>query len=361
MNKPAGVVSTAREPGAAGGRELVDSPARLYPVGRLDADSTGLIVLTNDGALANRLMHPRYEVPKTYRARLAKAPRERDLARLRDGVELEDGPTAPAKVKKVGDLEIEIVLREGRNRQVRRMVEAVGNKVVSLQRIGFGPLRLGGSPREARGASVGQRSPNSARPGRSSPRHPGAPLDALGPSPAAPTRFGSPRTPPPVPVRLRARSRGERRSPRRGVPGRVSVPLEGDLDRVVASTVGLDHEFLLRPEEIDLEHPLRRAHLGVDLRIGSPAAARSGNSLASKRLRIVEYLAVSATGRHSSRTVRSVGAPRRRGPFASTASTAAISSAFRVAAISTASRTFSIPLPPAESTKVRATVVHGIP
>jgi 23S rRNA pseudouridine2605 synthase len=144
VNKPAGVVSTAREPGARRAVvELVDSKARLYPVGRLDADSTGLLLLTNDGALANRLTHPRYEVPKTYRARLAKPPRERELVRLREGVELEDGPTAPAQIRKVGDREIEIVLREGRNRQVRRMVDAVGNRVVALQRIGFGPLELG--------------------------------------------------------------------------------------------------------------------------------------------------------------------------------------------------------------------------
>jgi 23S rRNA pseudouridine2605 synthase len=144
VNKPAGVVSTAREPGERRAVvELVDSSARLYPVGRLDADSTGLLLLTNDGALANRLTHPRYEVAKTYRARLAKRPGERELGRLRDGVELEDGPTAPAQVRPVGDREIEIVLREGRNRQVRRMVEAVGNRVVALQRIGFGPLRLG--------------------------------------------------------------------------------------------------------------------------------------------------------------------------------------------------------------------------
>ncbi len=144
VNKPAGVVSTAREPG---GRravvELVDSRARLYPVGRLDADSTGLLLLTNDGALANRLTHPRYEVPKTYRTRLARPPAKRELVRLREGVELEDGPTAPAQVRSVAEREIEIVLREGRNRQVRRMVEAVGNRVVALKRIGFGPLRLG--------------------------------------------------------------------------------------------------------------------------------------------------------------------------------------------------------------------------
>jgi 23S rRNA pseudouridine2605 synthase len=144
VNKPAGVVSTAREPGERRAVvELVDSKARLYPVGRLDADSTGLLLLTNDGALANRLTHPRYEVAKTYRARLAKAPRKRELARLRDGVELEDGPTAPAQVRSTGEREIEIVLREGRNRQVRRMVDAVGNRVVALKRIGFGPLALG--------------------------------------------------------------------------------------------------------------------------------------------------------------------------------------------------------------------------
>jgi 23S rRNA pseudouridine2605 synthase len=144
VNKPAGVVSTAREPGERRAVvELVDSKARLYPVGRLDADSTGLLLLTNDGALANQLTHPKYEVAKTYRARLARPPRERELARLREGLELEDGPTAPAEVRPVGEREIEIVLREGRNRQVRRMVEAVDNRVIALRRIGFGPLKLG--------------------------------------------------------------------------------------------------------------------------------------------------------------------------------------------------------------------------
>jgi 23S rRNA pseudouridine2605 synthase len=147
VNKPAGVVSTAREPGDRPAVvELVDSAARLYPVGRLDADSTGLLLLTNDGELANRLTHPRYEVAKTYRARLAKEPSDRDLARLRDGVELEDGPTAPAAVQRVARHEVEIVLREGRNRQVRRMAEAVGNRVVSLRRVKFGPIELGDLP-----------------------------------------------------------------------------------------------------------------------------------------------------------------------------------------------------------------------
>jgi 23S rRNA pseudouridine2605 synthase len=175
VNKPKGVVSTAREPGARRAVvELVDSKARLYPVGRLDADSTGLLLLTNDGALANRLTHPRYEVPKTYRARLAKPPGERELARLRDGVQLDDGPTAPTRVKKVGERDIEIVLREGRNRQVRRMVDAVGNRVVELRRVAFGPLRLGklaeGDSRRLRQDEVeGLRA--AGEHGRSSPPH----------------------------------------------------------------------------------------------------------------------------------------------------------------------------------------------
>ncbi|MGN6663822.1 MAG: pseudouridine synthase [Solirubrobacterales bacterium] len=143
VNKPAGVVSTAREPGARPAVvELVETEARLYPVGRLDADTTGLLLLTNDGELANLLTHPRYEVPKTYRAELRKPLTDRDLERLRDGVELDDGPTAPADVKRLGDRGIEITIREGRNRQVRRMAEAVGNRVVALQRIRFGPLEL---------------------------------------------------------------------------------------------------------------------------------------------------------------------------------------------------------------------------
>jgi 23S rRNA pseudouridine2605 synthase len=147
VNKPAGVVSTAREPG---GRpvvvELVDSAARLYPVGRLDVDSTGLLLLTNDGALANRLTHPRYEVAKAYRVELRRPPSEADLRRLAEGVELEDGPTAPAEVRRLGEREIEIVLREGRNRQVRRMAEAIGNRVAALRRVRFGPIALGDLP-----------------------------------------------------------------------------------------------------------------------------------------------------------------------------------------------------------------------
>jgi 23S rRNA pseudouridine2605 synthase len=145
LNKPAGVVSTASEPGKRHAvTELVDSELRLYPVGRLDADSTGLILLTNDGELANRLTHPRYGVPKTYRIRLSRPPSDGDLDRLRNGVRLEDGPTAPAEVERRGEREIEVTIREGRKRQVRRMAEAVGNEVEALRRVRIGSLELGG-------------------------------------------------------------------------------------------------------------------------------------------------------------------------------------------------------------------------
>ncbi len=157
VNKPAGVVSTAREPGARPAVvALVDSAARLYPVGRLDADSTGLLLLTNDGELANRLTHPRYGVAKTYRARLGAPLGAREIAALRSGVELEDGPTAPARVRRLGPREIEVELREGRNRQLRRMVEAVGNRVVALRRVAFGSLALGELP-EGRARRLGER------------------------------------------------------------------------------------------------------------------------------------------------------------------------------------------------------------
>ena len=147
LHKPAGVVSTAKDPQR---RRTVldlvpDAPDRLYPVGRLDADSTGLILLTNDGELANRLTHPSFGVPKTYRVRVADPPmRERELTALRQGVELEDGRTAPAKVRRLGADRLDLTIHEGRKRQVRRMCEAVGHPVRELQRIAFGPLRLGG-------------------------------------------------------------------------------------------------------------------------------------------------------------------------------------------------------------------------
>jgi 23S rRNA pseudouridine2605 synthase len=118
---------------------------RLYPVGRLDVDSSGLILVTNDGELANRLTHPSFQVPKTYRATLSgRPPAEDALQALRDGVELDDGPTGPALVRRVGERAIELTIHEGRNRQVRRMCAAVGNPVAELQRVRFGPLSLAG-------------------------------------------------------------------------------------------------------------------------------------------------------------------------------------------------------------------------
>ncbi|MDW5598056.1 pseudouridine synthase [Conexibacter stalactiti] len=145
LHKPPGVVSTAADThGRRTVIELVPQGRRLYPVGRLDAESTGLILLTNDGELANRLTHPRFEVPKTYRATV-KGPSitERTLRQLREGVRLEDGVTAPARVQRLSAHVMEITIHEGKKRQVRRMCEAVGNPVRALQRVQFGPLRLG--------------------------------------------------------------------------------------------------------------------------------------------------------------------------------------------------------------------------
>jgi 23S rRNA pseudouridine2605 synthase len=151
LNKPAGVVSTALDPG---GRptvvSLVPGDVRLYPVGRLDADSSGLIVLTNDGDLAHRLTHPKFEVPKTYEVRLANPPvTDAALRALRTGVRLDDGPTAPARVRRLAPDRLRITIHEGRNRQVRRMCEAVGHRVRTLERVAFGTLRLDGLPRGA--------------------------------------------------------------------------------------------------------------------------------------------------------------------------------------------------------------------
>ena len=145
LNKPAGVVSTARDThGRPTVTDLVASTRRLYPVGRLDADTTGLILLTNDGELANRLTHPRYQVEKLYRVELTPRPvAEAALETLREGVRLEDGATLPARVEQRSPGVLEIALREGRKRQVRRMCEAVGHRVVALRRIAFGPLELG--------------------------------------------------------------------------------------------------------------------------------------------------------------------------------------------------------------------------
>ncbi len=147
VNKPLGVLSTAKD---THNRPTVVSlipheSRRLYPVGRLDADSTGLILLTNDGALAHRLTHPSFEVPKTYHARVGGGSvGEEALRKLREGVRLDDGMTAPARVQRMSRDILELTIHEGRNRQVRRMCEAVGHPVLELRRVAFGSLRLGG-------------------------------------------------------------------------------------------------------------------------------------------------------------------------------------------------------------------------
>ncbi|MFI4984763.1 MAG: pseudouridine synthase [Solirubrobacterales bacterium] len=168
VNKPVGVLSTARD---THDRPTVldlvaERTLRLYPVGRLDADSSGLILLTNDGELANRLTHPSFQVPKTYLATLAGGPvGEGALDVLRGGVELEDGRTAPAVVRRVPGASrsanvIELTISEGRNRQVRRMCAAVGHPVAALERIAFGPLRLdglqAGAHRQLSAAEIGR-------------------------------------------------------------------------------------------------------------------------------------------------------------------------------------------------------------
>ena len=174
LNKPAGVVSTARDThGRPTVVELVRSRRRLYPVGRLDADSTGLILLTNDGELADLLTHPRYGVQKVYRVKVQ--PRRvarRAIEALRSGVELEDGMTAPARVRQVAPGVLELTLREGRKRQVRRMCEAVGHRVVELERVAFGPLGLRGlergRSRRLKDAEVERLRRAAARPGSAS-------------------------------------------------------------------------------------------------------------------------------------------------------------------------------------------------
>lgn len=157
LNKPLGVITTANDESArttvldvvgeegAGGH-------RLFPVGRLDADTSGLLLLTDDGELAFRLTHPRYKVSKEYVGIVIGSPSVVDLEALRTGVKLDDGMTAPADVDVVAVTpgnrdsvlaELRIVIREGRHRQVRRMLHAIGHKVQSLRRVGFGPLKLG--------------------------------------------------------------------------------------------------------------------------------------------------------------------------------------------------------------------------
>jgi 23S rRNA pseudouridine2605 synthase len=145
LHKPAGVVTTARDP--QGRRTVVDlvaHPARVVPVGRLDADTTGALLLTNDGELAHRLAHPRYEVDKVYEVEVEGQPDDSALRRLAEGVDLEDGRTAPAQVRRLGPSRLELTIHEGRKHQVKRMCDAVGHPVRGLHRSRYGDLDLAG-------------------------------------------------------------------------------------------------------------------------------------------------------------------------------------------------------------------------
>jgi 23S rRNA pseudouridine2605 synthase len=147
LHKPAGVVTTASDPqGRPTVVQLVDVGIRVVPVGRLDSSTTGALLLTNDGDLAHRLAHPRYGVEKVYVAEVDGDPDADTVRRLATGIELEDGPTAPAKVRRLARNRLEITLHEGRNRQVRRMCEAVGHPVKKLRRVGYAGLSLTGLP-----------------------------------------------------------------------------------------------------------------------------------------------------------------------------------------------------------------------
>jgi 23S rRNA pseudouridine2605 synthase len=145
LHKPAGVVTTARDPqGRPTVVELIPGEPRVVPVGRLDADTTGALVLTNDGQLAHRLAHPRYGVEKTYVAEIEGDMDEDALQALRDGIELDDGPTAPAQARRLGRGRVELVLHEGRKHQVKRMLSAVGHPVTHLHRSAYAGLTLEG-------------------------------------------------------------------------------------------------------------------------------------------------------------------------------------------------------------------------
>jgi 23S rRNA pseudouridine2605 synthase len=145
LHKPAGVVTTARDPqGRPTVVELVPDEPRVVPVGRLDADTTGALLLTNDGQLAHRLAHPRYGVEKTYVAEVEGDPDEEALQRLREGVELDDGRTAPARAGLLAPGRVELVLHEGRKHQVKRMLETVGHPVTRLHRSAYAGLTLEG-------------------------------------------------------------------------------------------------------------------------------------------------------------------------------------------------------------------------
>jgi 23S rRNA pseudouridine2605 synthase len=179
LHKPAGTVTTARDPqGRRTVVELVDHPARVVPVGRLDADTTGVLLLTNDGELAHRLAHPRYEVEKLYEAQVEGEPDDEALQRLREGVELDDGRTAPAEARRLGPGVVELAIHEGRKHQVKRMLAAVGHPVKRLHRSRYAGLTVEGlepgrwrelEPSEVDRLRTRQPGPAPARAGRRRP------------------------------------------------------------------------------------------------------------------------------------------------------------------------------------------------
>jgi 23S rRNA pseudouridine2605 synthase len=145
LHKPAGIVTTASDPhGRPTVVGLVEHESRVVPVGRLDADTTGALLLTNDGELAHRLAHPRYEVDKIYEAEVEGAPSDETLSTLETGVELDDGRTAPARVRRLAPSRIELTIHEGRKHQVKRMLEAVGHPVRRLHRSRYAELTIDG-------------------------------------------------------------------------------------------------------------------------------------------------------------------------------------------------------------------------
>ena len=152
LNKPAGCLSTMKDPlGRPTIADLVDKVSiRTFPVGRLDYDSEGLLLLTNNGSVAQACLHPQYHVPKTYVAKIKGVLTNDEVKQLKQGVLLDDGPTAPARVRKIRIAEanswVELTIHEGRNHQVKRMLEAVGHLVIKLKRTKFGPLALGDLP-----------------------------------------------------------------------------------------------------------------------------------------------------------------------------------------------------------------------
>jgi 23S rRNA pseudouridine2605 synthase len=159
LHKPGDVVTTARDPqGRRTVVDLIEHEARVVPVGRLDADTTGALLLTNDGELAHRLAHPRYEVDKVYEVVVEGEPSDDALERLRRGIELEDGPTSPAGVRRLGASTLELSLHEGRKHQVKRMLAAVGHPVTRLHRSRYADLTLEslgpGESRELTGPEV---------------------------------------------------------------------------------------------------------------------------------------------------------------------------------------------------------------